>query len=153
MFPLCNIHKFSWKSPEGKYHNQIDHTLKLRRQHSSLLDVHLFRAADCGTDNYLMVTEVRKGLAVNKQTSHGFHMEGFDRKKLNEVEGKNHYHIEVSNWIAALEDWTLRWLLIVLRKISERITKFQPKRIRYVIMNWFGEGCSELLDQRKQAIL
>jgi hypothetical protein len=31
-------------------------------------------------------------------------MERFNLKKLNEVEGKEKYHIEVSNWFAALDD-------------------------------------------------
>jgi hypothetical protein len=38
-FPYCNIHKFTWTSPEGKTHDQIDHTLIDRRRHSSVLDV------------------------------------------------------------------------------------------------------------------
>jgi hypothetical protein len=33
-------------------------------------------------------------------------MERFNLKKLNEVEGKEKYRIEVSNGFAALEDWS-----------------------------------------------
>jgi hypothetical protein len=35
-----------------------------------------------------VVTKVRERLTVNKQRSHRFHMERFDLKKLNDVEGK-----------------------------------------------------------------
>jgi hypothetical protein len=39
IFPHRKIHKYTWTSPEGKTHNQIDHVLIGRRQHSSMLDV------------------------------------------------------------------------------------------------------------------
>jgi hypothetical protein len=51
-----------------------------------------------------VVAKVRERLAVNKQRSHIVHMERFILKKLNEVEGKKQYCVEVSNTIAALED-------------------------------------------------
>jgi hypothetical protein len=48
----------------------------------------LFRGAGCDTDHYLVLAEVRVRLAVNKQTTHVFHIERFNRKNLNDVEGK-----------------------------------------------------------------
>jgi hypothetical protein len=69
----------------------------------SLLDVRSFRAADCDTDQYLVVTKVRKRLAVSKQTMYRVHMEKFNLKKVNEVEGKEQYRVEISNRFAALD--------------------------------------------------
>jgi hypothetical protein len=43
MFPHRNIHKYNWKSLDGKTHNQIDHILVDRRRHSNVLDVRSFR--------------------------------------------------------------------------------------------------------------
>jgi hypothetical protein len=104
MFPHYNIHKFTWTFPDGKTHNQVDHILIDRRWHSSVLDVRSFRGVDCNTDHYLVVAKVRERLAVCKQTVHRFHMERFNLKKLNEVEGKEQYWVEISNGFAALEN-------------------------------------------------
>jgi hypothetical protein len=48
----------------------------------------LLWAADCDTDTYLVVARVKERLAVSKQRTHRVHMERFNLKKLNEVEGK-----------------------------------------------------------------
>jgi hypothetical protein len=61
------------------------------------------RVAYCDTDHYLVVTKVRERLAVNKQRLHRFHMERFSLKKLNEVEGKEKYHVEALIRFAALD--------------------------------------------------
>jgi hypothetical protein len=103
-FPHRNVHKYTWMSPDGNIHNQIDHILIDRRRHSSVLDVRSFRAADCDTDHYLVVANIRDKIAVNKKGSHKFHMERFNLKKLKEVEGKEKYCVKVSNRFAALED-------------------------------------------------
>jgi hypothetical protein len=66
-----------------------------------MLDVRLFRAADCDTDHYLVVAEFRERLEVSEQTTHRIHMEGFNLKKLNAVEGKEQYRVEISNRLAA----------------------------------------------------
>ena len=39
MFLHQNIHKYTWTSPDGKTHNQIDHILIVRRWHSRILDL------------------------------------------------------------------------------------------------------------------
>jgi hypothetical protein len=42
--------------------------------------------------------------AVSKQNMHGVHMETFKLKELNEIEGKEQYHVEISNRFEALEN-------------------------------------------------
>jgi hypothetical protein len=66
MFPHRNIHKYTWTSPDGKFHNQISHILVDRRRHSNVLDVRSFRAADCDSDHCLVVAKVRERLAVTE---------------------------------------------------------------------------------------
>jgi hypothetical protein len=75
-----------------------------RRWHSSVLDVRSFRVADCDTAHYLVVTKIRERLALSKQTTQRVYMERFILKKLNEVEGKEQYHVEISYRFTALEN-------------------------------------------------
>jgi hypothetical protein len=51
-----------------------------------------------------VVEKFREILAVNKQRSQRFHTERFNLKKLNDVEDKEKFCVEVSNRSAALED-------------------------------------------------
>jgi hypothetical protein len=48
-------------------------------------------------------------------------VERFNLKKLNEVERKEEYAVEISNRFAALETETMMWMLIGLGKLLERI--------------------------------
>ena len=102
MFPHRNIHKYICTCPDGKTHNQIDHILIGRRWHSSILDVRSFRGADCDTDQYLVVAKVRERLAVSKQAAQKFNGERFNLRKLNVLEVRKGYKIEITNRFAAL---------------------------------------------------
>jgi hypothetical protein len=103
MFPHRNIHKFTWTCPDRNTYTQIDHILIDRRRHSNVFDVRSFSGADCDTDHYLVVPKVRERLAESKQTTHRFHMERLNSKKLNGVEGKEQCRVKISNRFAAME--------------------------------------------------
>jgi hypothetical protein len=105
-----------------------------------------------------VVAKVRERLAVSKQRSHRFHMERFNLKKLNDVEGNEKYHVEVSNRFAAWEDlhtevdissaWeTIRDNIKILVKDSLAYHELKKHKL------WFDKECSELIEQRKQAKL
>jgi hypothetical protein len=139
-------------------YNQIDHILVDRRRLSNVLDVRSFRAADCDSDHYLVVVKVRERLAVNKQRSQRFHMERFNLKKFNEVEGKEQFCVEVSNRFAALEDWDAKVEINSAWETIKENIKFSAKECLGCFglkkhKPWFDEGCLKLLYQRKQAKL
>jgi hypothetical protein len=105
-----------------------------------------------------VVAKVRERLAVNKQRSQRFNMERFNLKKLHDVEGIEQFRVEDSNRFASLEDldseveinsvWeTIRENIKISAKGSLGYFEFKKH------MKCFDEGCSELLDQRKQAKL
>jgi hypothetical protein len=63
--------------------NQIHHIPKNSRQHSGVLDVQSFRAAEYNNDHHLVVAKFWDKLSTTKHRSHRFHMERFNLKKIN----------------------------------------------------------------------
>jgi len=104
MFLHENIHRCTWTFPVGKTHNQIGLLLIDRRWRSSILDVPSSRGADCDTDHYLVVFKFRERLAISKQAAQRFDGEKFNLRKLNELEVKKQYLIEITNRFAPLEN-------------------------------------------------
>jgi hypothetical protein len=157
-FPYHNIHKHTWNSPDGVTHNQIDHVLIDKRQHSNTLDVCSFRGADCDTDHYLVVAKLRERISVSKRARQNSDLERFDLKKLNDVEVKEKWCVEKSNRFAALEsldesfDINNTW-----ESIRENIKNSAKDNLGYQKLRhnkpWFDDECSKLIDQQKQAKL
>ena len=54
IFPHKNIHKLTWKSPDGTNFNQIDYVIIKSKWRRSLLDVRAYRVADVNSDHYLI---------------------------------------------------------------------------------------------------
>jgi hypothetical protein len=85
-------------------------------------------------------------LAVNKQSLHKCHMERYNLKKLNDLEGKEQYRVEASKWFAALEDLDARVEInSAWEKIRENITFSAEESLGYFEFKkhktWFDEGC------------
>lgn len=67
LFPHREIHKMTWRSPDGKTENQIDHIAISRRWRRNLQDSRVMRSADVGSDHHLLLSMVKIKLAVQKK--------------------------------------------------------------------------------------
>jgi hypothetical protein len=87
-----------------------------------------------------------------------FDVQRFDLKKLDNVEVKEEYHIEISNSFATLEhldesfDINNAW-----ESIRENVKTSAKDNLGYHRLKhnkpWFEDECSKLIDQQKQAKL
>jgi hypothetical protein len=83
-----------------------------------------------------VVVKVRERLAVDKQRSLRFHMERFNLKKLNEVEGKEQYRVEATNIYTDLEDLNAGLEIdIVWENIRENIKILAKQSLGYFAPN------------------
>ena len=80
LFQHKDIHKGTWRSPNGRTVNQIDHISISRRFRRSLIDVKVCRGADIGSDYYLVRGLLRIKLqSVTKINAKMNHVPAIDR--------------------------------------------------------------------------
>jgi hypothetical protein len=85
--------------------------------------------AKCDIDHCLVVAKVRKRLAVIKQTAQNLYGERFNIRKLNELEVRKQYQIEITNKSAALENLNDGKDINRVWEKLKRISKHQLKRV------------------------
>jgi hypothetical protein len=126
-----------------------------RRRHSGILDVLSLSAADYDTEHYLVVAKVRDRLTMSKQISQ-IPYRDVQSQEMERGRGKGKYRAEVSNRFAPFGnldtevEYKSTW-----KMIRENINISAKESLGYNELKkhklCFEEGCSELLDQRKQA--
>jgi hypothetical protein len=104
------------------------------------------------------VAKLRERISVRKQDRQKSDLERYDLKKLNDVEVKEKYQVEISNRFADLEsldecfDINNAW-----ESITENITISPKDNLGYHRLKhnkpWFDDECSKLIDQQKKAKL
>ncbi|XP_058816192.1 uncharacterized protein LOC131679478 [Topomyia yanbarensis] len=63
-FPRKDIHKASWRSPDQRTENQIDHVLIYGRFFSDITNDRTYRIANIDSDHYLVAVDMRSNFST-----------------------------------------------------------------------------------------
>ena len=101
LFKHKNIHKKTWRSPNGNVFNEIDYICISKRWRSALQDVRSFRGADVGTDHYLVGGKLKLKL---KKVERKVIVKPYDVKKLQNQNKRHELELEINNRFQLLQD-------------------------------------------------
>ena len=101
LFQHRDIHKITWKSPDGRTVSQIDHTFINQKWKRSLQDVKAWREADVGSDHNLVIGTIALKLRRAKPTEK--RQPRFDASKLRDSETCGKLPVEIRKRFSVLE--------------------------------------------------
>ena len=91
LFSYKDIHKMTWRSPDGQTFNRIHHLLIDARHLSNVTDVRTSREDTIDSDHYLLISKIRSRISKARKT-YGSCARKFYGDKLKSL--KLHLHVE-----------------------------------------------------------
>ncbi|XP_025407079.1 uncharacterized protein LOC112681028 [Sipha flava] len=151
-FSHKNIHKATWRSPDGETLKQIDHILIKTRYRSTIHDVRSHRDADCDTDHYLVISKLRSKLKSQSRLKDK--RAKFNLELLRDETVRKKYESEVKkelkeNSVQIEIDVDLDW-----EKESNAVKKAAATSIGELKRSrntWYNDVCRIAVDKRRKA--
>ena len=158
VFPHRDIHKGTWRSPDGQTVNQIDHVLIDRRHASAVQDVRAWRGADCDSDHSLVTCRLAMRIC-NNPIDNGRRppqRPRFNVEALTDAATALRYQEELRNRFEALPldeaDVDTAWEHLrdaTLAAATSTVGMKERQRSR----KWFDGACAQAVENRRQARL
>lgn len=149
VFPHKDIHRYTWKHPNGVDRAMIDYILVRQRWRSSVADTRVFRGAEFDTDHLLVVSELQLRLKVRKV---GDKIPArLDIPKLASEEVRLRYSVAVSNRFETLmnsDDVEELWgdLKDGLQEVAEQ----SLGRRKFKKDEWISDRTLRLVEQKRE---
>ena len=137
---------YTWTSPDGQYHNQIDYILCSQRWRSSIQSAKTRPGPDCGSDHKLLISKFRLKMKEGGKTTGPF------RYDLNQI--PYDYTVEVTNRFKGLDliDRVPEELWTEVRDIVQEagITTIPKKKICKKA-KWLSEEALQIAVKRRES--
>jgi DNA repair ATPase RecN len=104
-----------------------------------------------------VVVKVRERLAVSRQGAQKFDMVRFNLRKLNKLEVRKQYQSKILNRFASLQNlYDSKDINRVWENIKDNIKTSAKESLGLYELKqnkpWFGDECSQFLDQREEEV-
>ena len=151
-FPHKQIHLATWRSPDDRTTNQIDHVLIDARHKTSMMDVRSYRGANVDSDHYLVITRIRAKINKHKYNLNKEKNDRFNIERLKQIETKKEYEEQIKTLSREIEikanieeEWT-NLEKIIKQTVQEKIGNIGKMKRN----GWFDEECKQITDEKNK---
>jgi hypothetical protein len=154
LYPHKDIHKMTWRAPDGATYNQIDHMLIDVRHKSDLIDIRSYRGANIDSDHYLLKARIRARISNARKMTNP-RMERHNVAQLKHRKVAEQYSQKVAE---SLEQISLseednvndRWekCKVAINNVADEVLGMQVIQKRGT---WFDAQCEEVTKEKTEA--